>query len=312
MTASILNGRHFAVLLGGSAAERDVSLESGSNVAHALEEAGATVTRVDPVAAQWPEKLHGVEFVFNLLHGPGGEDGTLQGLFELMKLPYSGSGVLGSALTMDKVRTKLLWQGAQLPTPAFEVLTAQSDWASLLSQHGTLFVKPAREGSSIGMSKVTTSEALAAAFDKAQHYAGDVLAETFVAGDEYTVAILGGRSLPSIRIVPATDFYDFDAKYLSDETQFFCPSGLSDAEEAELSALALTAFRAVGAEVWGRVDVMRTREGAWQLLEVNTIPGMTSHSLVPMAAKAAGLSMADLLAEIFVCSLEVRDAQHSV
>jgi len=307
VTADVLKGRHFAVLLGGSAAERDISLESGSNVALALEAAGATVTRVDPVEANWPEKLQNVDFVFNLLHGPGGEDGTLQGLFELMKLPYSGSGVLGSALTMDKVRTKQLWQGAGLPTPAFEVLTNQSNWAALVAEHGTLFVKPAREGSSISMSKATSAEALAAAYERACGYAGDVMAETFIAGDEFTVAILGERALPAIRIVPATDFYDFDAKYVSDETQFFCPCGLSDVEEAELSALALAAFKTVGAEVWGRVDVMRTASGSWQLLEVNTIPGMTSHSLVPMAAKAAGLSMADLLTEILVASVEVRD-----
>lgn len=307
MSAAMLKDRHFAVLLGGSAAEREVSLESGGNVAHALEAAGAHVTRVDPLEANWPEKLQSVDFVFNLLHGPGGEDGTLQGLFELMKLPYSGSGVLGSALTMDKVRTKQLWQGAQLPTPDFEVLNAHSNWASLIAEHGTLFVKPAREGSSIGMSKATSAEELAAAFERARGYGGDVMAETFIAGDEFTVAILGERALPPIRIVPATDFYDFDAKYVSNETQFFCPCGLSEADEAELSSLAMAAFKAVGAEVWGRVDVMRTASGSWQLLEVNTIPGMTSHSLVPMAAKAAGLSMADLLAEIVLLSMEVRD-----
>lgn len=306
MNTAFLKGLKLAVLLGGSAAERSVSLESGANVAAALEDAGAVVTRVDPVEDKWPEKLGDVEFVFNLLHGPGGEDGTLQGLFDLMKLPYSGSGVLGSALTMDKVRTKQLWCGAGLPTPAFEVLSAESDWDALIAQHGVLFVKPAREGSSIGMSKASTAGELRAAFEKAQGYAGDVMAETFVSGDEYTVAILGDRALPSIKIVPATDFYDFDAKYVSDETQFFCPSGLSDVEEAELSALALRAFKAVGAAVWGRVDVMRNSAGQWQLLEVNTIPGMTSHSLVPMAARAAGLSMAELLAHILNESMEVR------
>ena len=306
MNTAFLKELKLAVLLGGSAAERSVSLESGANVAAALEDAGAVVTRVDPVEDKWPEKLGDVEFVFNLLHGPGGEDGTLQGLFDLMKLPYSGSGVLGSALTMDKVRTKQLWLGAGLPTPAFEVLSAECDWDALIAKHGVLFVKPAREGSSIGMSKASTGGELRAAFEKAQGYAGDVMAETFVSGDEYTVAILGDRSLPAIKIVPATDFYDFDAKYVSDDTQFFCPSGLSDAEEAELSALALRAFKAVGGAVWGRVDVMRNSAGQWQLLEVNTIPGMTSHSLVPMAARAAGLSMAELLAHILNESMEVR------
>ena len=308
MNTHIFEGRRFAVLLGGYAAEREISLESGSNVALALEAAGATVTRVDTAEEKWPERLQNVEFVFNLLHGPGGEDGTLQGLFDLMKLPYSGSGVLGSALTMDKVRTKRVWQGAGLPTPAFDALTADSDWTGLMERHGTLFVKPAREGSSIGMTKARTPQELQVAFEKAQSFGGEVLAETFVAGEEYTVAILGHRALPAIRIEPATDFYDFDAKYVSDATRFYCPSGLTPADETELATLALKAFAAVDCAVWGRVDVMRDAARQWQLLEVNTIPGMTSHSLVPMAARAAGLSMAELLAEIFRLSLEVRHA----
>ncbi len=306
MNVGLLAGKRLAVLLGGTAAERDISLESGANVASALEEAGAIVTRVDPAQEKWPEKLQGAEFVFNLLHGPGGEDGTLQGLFQLMKMPYSGSGVLGSALTMDKIRTKQLWQGAGLPTPAFSMLRADSDWRDLVARFGTLFVKPAREGSSIGMTKATFADQLEAAFDKANAYGDQVLAETFVDGQEFTVAILGDRALPPIRIEPATDFYDFDAKYVSDETKFFCPAGLTPEEEGELSGLALQAFRAVGAQVWGRVDVMRDADNRWQLLEVNTIPGMTSHSLVPMAARAAGLSMHELLAEIFRLSSEVR------
>ncbi len=308
MNAALLNGRKFAVLLGGTAAEREISLESGGNVAAALEAAGADIVRVDPAVDGWPERLQGVEFVFNLLHGPGGEDGTLQGLFELMKLPYSGSGLLGSALTMDKVRTKQLWLGAGLPTPAFTVLTADSNWSDLIAQFGTLFVKPALEGSSIGMSKASSAQELETAWKHASSHRGAVLAEQFVAGDEYTVAILGSRALPSIRIEPASSFYDFDAKYISDATGFFCPSGLSGDEESALGKLALDAFESVGADVWGRVDVMRDATGAWQLLEVNTIPGMTGHSLVPMAAQAAGLSMADLLAEIFRLSMEVHDA----
>lgn len=308
MKVELLKGRTFAVLLGGTAAERDISLDSGANVAASLEEAGAIVTRIDPAQDKWPEKLQGAEFVFNLLHGPGGEDGTLQGLFQLMNMPYSGSGVLGSALTMDKVRTKQLWQGAGLPTPEFSMLAADSDWSGLIARYGTLFVKPAREGSSIGMTKAADADDLQAAFNKAGAYGDQVLAETYVDGDEFTVAILGDRALPAIRIEPATDFYDFDAKYISDETSFFCPAGLSTEEEASLSALALRAFRAVDAAVWGRVDVMRTSGGDWQLLEVNTVPGMTSHSLVPMAARAAGLAMPELLSEIYRLSLEVRHA----
>ena len=310
MSAALLRGRQFAVLLGGTAAERDISLESGANVAASLEAAGATVIRVDPVEQHWPEKLQNVEFIFNLLHGPGGEDGTVQGLFDLMGLPYSGSGVLGSALTMDKVRTKQLWQGIGLPTPAFDVLTPDSDWQGLIARLGVLFVKPAQQGSSIGMSKATTGAELQAAFDKARRYAGDVMAEVFIGGEEYTVAILGDQALPAIKIIPATDFYNFEAKYLSEETQFFCPCGLSQQEETELAALAMSAFRSVGAGVWGRVDVMRDMQGDWQILEVNTIPGMTSHSLVPMAAEAAGYSMADLLATIFAESLEMRSDKH--
>ena len=186
------------------------------------------------------------------------------------------------------------------------MLSAESDWDALIAQHGVLFVKPAREGSSIGMSKASTAGELRAAFEKAQGYAGDVMAETFVSGDEYTVAILGDHALPSIKIVPATDFYDFDAKYVSDETQFFCPSGLSDAEEAELSALALRAFKAVGAAVWGRVDVMRNSAGQWQLLEVNTIPGMTETSLLPKSAAASGISFPELCKRIAELSLSLR------
>jgi len=308
MTDSSLTGLRLAVMLGGTAAERDISLESGSNVAAALEALGAEVVRVDPAEEGWPERLQNTNFVFNLLHGPGGEDGTLQGLFELMKLPYSGSGVLGSALTMDKVRTKQVWRGAGLPTPRFTVLTADTDWTALIDEFGEVFVKPALEGSSIGMSKAATGEALFEAYRRAEAYGGEVLAEQFVAGSEYTVAILGERALPSIRIQPAHGFYDFDAKYVSDETGFFCPSGLNTDEEQGLAALAKKAFSLAGAEVWGRVDVMREVNGDWQLLEVNTVPGMTSHSLVPMAAQAAGLSMAELLAEIYRLSLEVRDA----
>ena len=309
MRGSPFDGKTLAVMLGGTAAERSISLESGENVARALEKGGATVLRVDPAEQGWPERLKEASLVFNLLHGPGGEDGTVQGLFELMKLPYSGCGLLASALTMDKVRTKWLWQGVDLPTPAFRVLAADANWSQIIEDLGTVFVKPALEGSSLGMSKVSTASALQAAFDEAAAYGGPVIAEQFVAGAEYTVAILKGRALPSIRIDVAGDFYDFDAKYHSEETRFTCPSDLTDEEEQSLAALALRAFEAVGGEVWGRVDVMRDAAGTWQLLEVNTIPGMTSHSLVPLAAKVAGLSLLEMLIEIYDCSLEVRRAE---
>jgi D-alanine-D-alanine ligase len=307
MSTADLRDRYFGVLLGGTAAERDISLESGGNVGRCLEAAGARAAYVDPAEPGWPEQLKDVEFVFNLLHGPGGEDGTLQGLLDIMKLPYSGSGVLGSALTMDKVRTKWVWQGLGLPTPAFVNLSETSRWQDIVDELGVVFVKPALEGSSIGMTRATTAEELAEAFQEARRFGTQVLAEQYVEGSEYTVAILGDRALPSIRIQPASTFYDFNAKYLSEETQFFCPSGLSSQEEAALATLALRAFGAVGAQVWGRVDAMRDAAGDWQLLEVNTIPGMTSHSLVPMAAQAADIALPALLHEIWQLSLEVRN-----
>ncbi len=306
MSSTVLRDHYFGVLLGGSAAERDISLKSGRTVGRSLEAADARVAFVDPAEDGWQEKLQGVEFVFNLLHGPGGEDGTLQGLLEMMKLPYSGSGVLGSALTMDKVKTKLVWQGLGLPTPAFVALSEETEWSAVMDELGDVFVKPALEGSSIGMTRAKTPKELESAFKEARRFGAHVLAEQYVEGDEYTVAVLGDRALPVIRIQPAAGFYDFNAKYISDETQFFCPSGLTDQEEGALAELALQAFSSVGAQVWGRVDVMRKNSDDWQLLEVNTIPGMTSHSLVPMAAQAADMSMERLLSDIWQLSLEVR------
>ena len=303
---SVFSGKTLAVTLGGAAAERSISLESGENVALALEQAGAQVLRIDPLEPGWQSLLGQASFAFNLLHGPGGEDGSIQGLFETMNVPYSGSGVLGSALTMDKIRTKLLWRGAGLPTPRFCSLGAKSDWSAVMADLGTAFVKPSLEGSSLGMSKVSDGEALRSAYQSAVAFGGNVLAEQFIAGEEYTVAILGDRALPSIRIEVPGDFYDFDAKYRSEETRFVCPSGLSQQEEAELADLALEAFRSTGCQVWGRVDLIRADSGGWQLLEVNTVPGMTSHSLVPMAARAAGLSLLEVLTEIFDLSQGVR------
>ena len=309
MTANPFSGKTLAVMLGGSAAERSISLESGENVAHALEQAGAQVLRVDTAEEGWPEQLKGASFAFNLLHGPGGEDGTVQGLFELMKLPYSGCDLMASALTMDKVRTKWLWQGLGLPTPAFQQLTPETNWQPVIEALGTVFVKPAREGSSLGMSKASNAAELEAAYRHAGTFGADVMAEQCVSGPEYTVAILGDRALPSIRIDVSGDFYDFDAKYHSQDTRFTCPSDLATEDEAALSELALAAFAAVGGEVWGRVDVMRDAGGPWQLLEVNTVPGMTSHSLVPLAARVAGLSLLDLLTEIYEHSVEARYAK---
>ena len=309
MNQNLIDGGTVAVLLGGTSAERAISLESGNTVVHALEQAGANVLPIDPAVAGWMTQLNEVAFAFNLLHGPGGEDGTIQGLLDLMQLPYSGSGVLGSALSMDKIRTKVLWQGAGFPTPDFRVLEARCDWDAVIADLGTVFVKPSLEGSSLGMAKASTGKELEAAYQQAVTYGAEVLAEQFIEGPEYTISILGDNTLPSIRIEVPGDFYDFEAKYRSDETQFFCPSGLDDSDEAALSQLASSAFHAVGCTIWGRVDVIRDQVGAWHLLEVNTVPGMTSHSLVPLSAKAAGLSLADLLSRIYTDSVGVRHAQ---
>lgn len=300
-------GQEFAVMLGGTAAEREVSLQSGAAVAAALRRGGATVREVDPAVKGWQAELAGVDFVFNFLHGPGGEDGCLQGYCEMIGLPYSGSGVAGAALTMNKVTTKQLWLAAELPTAPFAMLSAESDWDALIAEHGCLFVKPAREGSSLGMSRASDAESLRRAWLEASRFGDAVMAERFVNGEEFTVAVLGDSALPSIRIESAAEFYDYNAKYLTESTQFHCPSGLSPEEEEALSRLAVAAFSCTGAQVWGRVDLIRDRQHGWQLLEVNTVPGMTSHSLVPMAAKALGMDMTELLHAIYRLSMEVRN-----
>lgn len=284
-----------AVLAGGRSAEREISLKSGREVHAALRKLGVLAELVDP--AEVPvDTLTGFKRVFIALHGRGGEDGVIQGVLEHLGVPYTGSGVMASAIGMDKVRTKLLWAGAGLPTPAFYV--AGSDDVPALGF--PLMVKPAREGSSIGMRKVDNAQELAEAIAAAHEYDADVLVEGWISGAEFTVAILGDRALPAIRLETPNSFYDFDAKYRADTTRYLCPCGLDEAQENELKALALRAFRAVGAEGWGRVDVMQDADGRFQLLEINTVPGMTDHSLVPMAARADGLSFEALVAEILL------------
>jgi D-alanine-D-alanine ligase len=295
-----------ALLCGGTSAEREVSLNSGATVYEALESLGYAVINVDPAQANWIAKVQDATFVFNALHGPGGEDGVMQGALEMLGKPYTGSGVLGSALAMDKKRSKQLWQGIGLPTGGFESLTETTDWQGLISRYGKVFVKPACEGSSIGMSSASTAEELEAAFQNAADYAGDVIAEQFIDGPEYTVAVLGERTLPSIRMETGNEFYDYDAKYLSDDTVYHCPSGLNAEDEAQLSTLALAAFASLGCSTWGRVDFMRDSDGQFYILEVNTIPGMTSHSLVPMAAAAVGLDITALVGQIVELSWEGR------
>ncbi|MCG8394308.1 MAG: D-alanine--D-alanine ligase [Pseudomonadales bacterium] len=287
-----------AVLAGGTSAERPVSLKSGAAVHQALRNLGLIAELVDP-ADKGVETLKGFDVAFIALHGRGGEDGVIQGVLEHLGIPYTGSGVMASAIGMDKVRTKQLWKGAGLPTPAFYV--AGRDNAEL---GFPLMIKPAHEGSSIGMAKADTPEQLVVALKEAEKFDSDVLVEAWVNGPEYTVAILGEEALPAIRLKTPNAFYDFEAKYQSNSTEYLCPAGLDDKDEQALRRLALAAFRVAGCCGWGRVDVMRDQDGNWQLLEVNTVPGMTDHSLVPMAAKVAGRDFDTLVGEILLDAVE--------
>ncbi len=287
-----------AVLLGGRSGEREVSLNSGGAVLAALLRRGVDAHAFDP--AERPlHDLEGFDRVFIALHGRYGEDGTIQGALELMEIPYTGSGVMASSLGMDKWRTKLLWRAAGVVTPDFSLVDADSDFAAIEEKLGLpLFVKPSNEGSSIGISKVKQSGQLQRAYELAAKSDPLVIAEQFVGGGEYTVGILGDQALPVIRIVPANEFYDYEAKYLRDDTQYLCPCGLAPEKEAQIQAEALQAFRTVGGRGWGRVDFLMDEAGRHYFLEVNTSPGMTDHSLVPMAAKAAGISFDELAVRI--------------
>jgi D-alanine-D-alanine ligase len=294
------------VLRGGTSAEREVSLNSAATVIAALESLGCEVRPVDPAEADWIAQLAGASCVFNALHGPGGEDGMMQGALALLGLPYTGSSVLGSALAMDKQRSKQLWQGIGVSTAGFELLGAETDWQAVIDRLGKVFVKPATEGSSIGMAPARDARELEAAYRNAARYGAVVLAEQFIDGPEYTVAILGEEALPSIRMETDNEFYDYEAKYISNDTRYHCPSGLSAEDEAAAAELALRAFRSLGCSVWGRVDLMRDSQGRFFVLEVNTIPGMTSHSLVPMAARVAGLGIPALVRRILELSWSAR------
>ena len=289
-----------AVMLGGKSAEREVSLNSGAAVLAALQRSGVDAHAFDPATRGLHElQEQGFKRVFIALHGRFGEDGTVQGALELMGIPYTGSGVMASALAMDKFRTKLVWQAMNLPIPDYALLTPASDWDAVVRQLGLpLFVKPANEGSSVGISKVKTLADLPAAYAEAAKHDSIVLAERFVGGGEYTVAILGDRALPVIKIVPATEFYDYDAKYLRNDTQYLCPSDLTAEKEAEMQHLAQQAFALIGGAGWGRVDFLKDEAGKLYLLEINTSPGMTDHSLVPMAARVSGKSFEQLVVEI--------------
>jgi D-alanine-D-alanine ligase len=299
-----------AVVMGGSSAEREVSLDSGRNVLAALQARGVDAHAIDGIPALL-DALRAGHFarVFNILHGQhgGGEDGVLQGALESLHVPYTGSGVLGSALSMDKTRSKRVWQSLGLPTPKFVALPRGADVHAAAKEIGfPLIVKPACEGSSVGVTRVFEEKDLDAAVELAQKYPGDLLMETLIVGDELTVGILGRQVLPSIHIVPKGAFYDYNAKYIAEDTRYICP-GLEGEAEASLRALALEAFDALGCFGWGRVDVMRDREGRNWLLEVNTAPGMTSHSLVPKAAAVAGIDYQELCWRVLETSF--REAQ---
>jgi len=294
-----------AVLMGGWAAERSISLRSGHAVLDGLLAQGVNAHKVD-AGRDVLDVLKAGDYdrVFNILHGRGGEDGEIQGALEILQIPYTGCGIMASAISMDKLMTKRLWSGAGLPTPKFEILNAESVFDDVAARLGLpLIVKPAQEGSSIGMSKVKKGEQLKAAFEKAVEFDDLVFAEQWITGSEFTVAIVGDQVLTPINIVANTDFYDFDAKYESNETQYHCPSDLDEAKDKDLRTLAKQAFDMLGGQGWGRVDVMQDDAGKFWLIEVNTTPGMTDHSLVPMAAKQQGFSFSELTVEILKTSL---------
>ena len=296
-----------AVVMGGQSAEREVSLDSGRNVLAALRARGVDAHAVDGIPALLDALRAGhYARVFNILHGQhgGGEDGVLQGALESLRVPYTGSGVLGSALSMDKVRSKWVWIAQGLPTPRFVPLRKGDDVHAAAAKLGLpVIVKPSSEGSSVGITRVFKDSDLDAAVELAARYPGDLLVETLIEGDELTVAVLGRQALPSIRIVPKGAFYDYHAKYVAEDTQYLCP-GLDGAAEEEIRALALAAFDALDCSGWGRVDVMRDRQGRNWLLEANTAPGMTSHSLVPKAAKAIGIDFETLCWRILESTFE--------
>ncbi|NWG87492.1 MAG: D-alanine--D-alanine ligase [Hydrogenophilaceae bacterium] len=295
------------VLLGGKSAEREVSLKSGGAVLAALKRQGVDAHGFDPAEHTLAElEQAGFERVMINLHGRGGEDGSMQGALALMGIPYTGSGIEASALGMDKWRTKLVWQAAGLPVPDYALLTADSDFAAVEKRLGLpLFVKPANEGSSVGVSKVKQAGGLGAAYIDAAKHDPLVLAERFMSGGEFTCAILGDAALPVVKIEPATEFYDYEAKYFRDDTRYLCPCGLPAEQEQAMQALAKQAFAVLGCRGWGRVDILLDADGTPYLLEINTSPGMTDHSLVPMAARAAGIGFDELCLRI----LELADVE---
>jgi D-alanine-D-alanine ligase len=296
-----------AVLLGGDSSEREISLISGNAVLAALKKRGIDAHAFDPATRPIDELLSGgFDRAWNILHGPGGEDGLIQGALEWLGVPYTGSGVLASALTMDKLKTKRVAIGAGISAPRYMVLTSPRDLGAVVHKVGLpMMVKPASQGSSVGISKVKAAAELPAAYQAAAAVDAIVFAEQFIAGPEYTVSMLQGRALPSVRIEPATEFYDYDAKYFRNDTQYHCPSGITQDEEAALAAMAVSAFDATDCFGWGRVDFMRdAASGEFYFIEINTTPGMTSHSLLPMAAQRAGIDFEALCWQVLESSFQ--------
>ena len=304
-----LKKEKIAVLLGGTSAEREVSLNSGKAVLEALLSQGYDAHPIDPKEYNVANlKKDGFHRVFNILHGRGGEDGTMQGLLEQIGLPYTGCGVMASALTMDKMRTKMLWKAFGLPVADMEVVTretfAELDAQVVVDKLGLpLMVKPSLEGSSVGLTKVKAVDELKSAVEYALKFDNTILIEEWLAGDELTVPVLDSQVLPAIRIVPEGEFYDYNAKYISDNTQYFCPAGLTSEREQELAILVKRAYDAVGCRGWSRIDVMCDAKGDFRLVEVNTNPGMTSHSLFPKSAASVGISFEQLVVKILELSV---------
>ncbi|VGM95551.1 D-alanine--D-alanine ligase [uncultured Avibacterium sp.] len=304
-----LKQEKIAVLLGGTSAEREVSLNSGEAVLNALKSLGYDAHPIDPKTFPVAElKQQGFDRVFNILHGRGGEDGTMQGLLEQIGIPYTGCGVMASALTMDKMRTKMLWKAFGLPVANMEIVTkstvSELNPAAVVEKLGLpLMVKPSLEGSSVGLRKVNQLDELQSAVEFALGFDDTILIEEWLAGDEFTVPVLDNEVLPSIKIVPEGEFYDYEAKYVSDNTQYFCPAGLTEEREQELRQLVKRAYDAVGCCGWSRIDVMMDAEGQFRLVEVNTNPGMTSHSLFPKSAATVGYSFEQLVEKILELSV---------
>lgn len=297
-----------AVLFGGTSAEREISLKSGGEVLRALQARGVDAHKVDPADGLLPQLLNGnFDRAFIVLHGRGGEDGTVQGLLQLMNIPYTGSGVLGSALSMDKLRTKQVWLATGLPTPEYAQVHSVEELQEFVARVGfPVAVKPAREGSSIGVTRLTADKGIAMAYNEARKLDEIVIAERWVTGAEYFCSILGERALPMVRMETPREFYDYQAKYFSNDTRYHCPSGLSESQEHEFQQMCLRAFEAVEGGGWGRVDFMLDSDSKAWLIEVNTVPGMTDHSLVPMSARAVGIEFDELVWQILAQTLKSR------